>query len=178
MLATAVVLAGIAAGCGYSFQESGRPMGAQFNSLAIPLVESSSSNLGFEADFTEALRTEFISHSQVPLVPRERAEMVLLGRVHEIWTEPFSYSLRKVEVNGEERTYPVTNTRWLKLKMDVKLVENASGRVLWERTGLEEKATFRVDNDPLSNQYNERQALQDIARRMAERVFQQTMERF
>lgn len=166
------------AGCGYRLRESSQPMGNELTSLAIPLMESTSSTIGFEAEFTQIVREEFIRYSQVPLVPRERAAAVLIGRIHEIRTEPFSYSLNRTQVQDTTRNYPVTRSRWLYVTMDAKLVESATGKTLWEVNGLEEKSTYTVGTDPLANRAYERSAIEEIARRLAERMFQETMERF
>ena len=58
------------AGCGYSLRADGEPVGIQLESLAIPLFSSTSSEIGFEADFTKVIRQEFISHARVPWFPR------------------------------------------------------------------------------------------------------------
>ncbi|WP_035254913.1 LPS assembly lipoprotein LptE [Desulfatiglans anilini] len=177
LAAAAAVCLSLAA-CGYHLRESSQPIGAELTSLAIPLMESSSSTIGFEAEFTTIVRDEFIRYSQVPLVPRERAAAVLIGRIHEIRTEPYSYALNKTEVQGASRNYPVTRSRWLYVTMDAKLVESATGKTLWEVNGMEDKATYPVGTDPLANRAYERSAIEEIARRLAERMFQATMERF
>ena len=165
-------------GCGYNFQAAGEPVGISIPSLAIPLMASTSSTLGFEGDFTRIIREEFISHARVPLVPRDDAAMVLLGSVSEIRTEPLSYELYQVEVDGRDTTYEETRSRRLKIKLDAKLIERATGKVIWEDKGMEEKATYSVGTDPLSNRYNQSMALQEIARRLASRLYLKTMERF
>jgi hypothetical protein len=43
---------------------------------------------------------------------------------------------------------------------------------------MEERATFAVDTDPLTTQYNQQKALERIALRMAQRIYLKTMERF
>ena len=69
----------LASGCGYHFRPTGNPVGLQIESLAIPLMESTSSSLGFEGDFTRFIREEFASHAKFPLVSREEASTVLIG---------------------------------------------------------------------------------------------------
>ncbi len=165
-------------GCGYHFQAAGEPVGIGISSLAIPLVASTSSTLGFEGDFTRIIREEFISHARVPLVSTDDAAMVLVGEVTEIETDPLSYELYQVEINGRDTTYEETRSRRLKIKLDAKLIERATGKVIWEDKGMEEKATYSVGTDPLNNRYNQRTALQEIARRFASRLYLKTMERF
>lgn len=165
-------------GCGYHFHAAGEPVGIEIPSLSIPLVESTSSTLGFENDFTKVVQEEFISHAKVPLVPRDEAAMVLIGKVIEIETVPLSYDITQSAVQGTVTSYEVTDSRRMKIRVDAKLVERVTGRVIWEEKSLEEKARYPVSTDPLTNRYNEKQALQEIARRLADRMYLKTMERF
>ena len=174
-----ILLAGhIFLGCGYHFRADGRPLGIEIQSLAIPLIESTSSRIGFEADFTRIIREEFISHARVPLVPRERAQAVLTGRVYEIRAEPLTYHVQEQTVGGQLTTHEVTNRRRLKIKIDVRLTEMASGEDIWHEKAMEERAAFKVEDDPLANRFNQQQALKRIARRLAKRIYLKTMERF
>jgi hypothetical protein len=158
--------------CGYKIQPIGRPVGIEIGSLAIPMMESTSSMAGFEGDFTRIIQEEFVTNSRVPLVSREEAQMVLLGRVNIIKSEPLGYSL------SVSSNYPVTSSRWLIMKLDAKLVDRRTGKAVWTEKDMEEKTSYQVGNDPLSNRYNERQALEANARRLAQRLYLMTMERF
>ncbi len=169
---------GISIGCGYQFRTTGEPVGLKIRSLAIPLMASTSSSLGFEGFFTKAIRDEFVSHSKVLLISKEKAEAVLLGQVVEIRTEPLTYSLTQSTVEGKVTTYELTDKRRLRIKLSVSLVEGSSGKIIWADKDLEEKGTFSVGTDPLVNRFNERKAIQEIARSLARRLYLKTMERF
>ncbi|MBW2117740.1 MAG: hypothetical protein JRH09_07455 [Deltaproteobacteria bacterium] len=166
------------AGCGYHFRPTGKPIGLQIEGLAIPLMESTSSSLGFEGDFTRIIREEFISHAKFPLVSREKASAVLIGKVYDIKTDPYTYNLTQTMVAGEKTNYSTTSARWLKIKLDVKLVDRKTGKVIWHDKKMEEKTTFAVGTDPLMNRYNEKWAVQAIARSLAKRIYLKSMERF
>lgn len=165
-------------GCGYRLHSAGEPVGIEIRSLAIPLMTSTSSSLGFEGDFTTTIREEFISHSSVPLVPRDEAQMVLLGNIRQIETIPLTYDINQTEVDNKDTYYEVTDSRRLKIRLDAKLVERGTGRVLWEERGMEEKARFYVTTDPMTNRYNQKKALKEIAKRLSDRIYLRTMERF
>ena len=165
-------------GCGYHFVAEGEPVGINIRSLAIPLMESSSSDLGFESEFTKTIRDEFISHADVPLVSRDKAEMVLIGKIYEIRTRPLTYDITEDTVRGETTYYEVTDSRRLFIRLEVKLLERASGKIIWEEKGMEEKARYEVTDDPLTNRYNQQKALDEIAGRLADRIYLKTMERF
>lgn len=168
----------LVAGCGYKFRPAGDPLGITIESLAIPLIESPSSEPGFEADFTRIIREEFISHARLPLAAADRAQALLSGRIVAIETDPLTYDYQDTAVKGYTTTYEVTKTRRMKIRLDVKLTDRTSGRVLWHETAMEEKASFAVGTDPLRNSYEQRQALEKIARRLAKRIYLKTMERF
>lgn len=165
-------------GCGYRLKGTGEPVGISIQSLAIPTIESTSSSLGFEGDFTRIVRQEFISHAKFPLVSREVASTVLLGKIRDIETKPLSYEVFTTDVEGEKRTYPVTKSRQLILRLEMKMIDVETGRVIWQDNSMEEKAPFAVSADPIANRFSERIALQEAAQRLAQRVYQKTMERF
>ncbi|SPD76202.1 conserved exported hypothetical protein [uncultured Desulfobacterium sp.] len=166
------------AGCGYHLHAAGETVGVEIKSLAIPMMTSTSSVLGFEGDFTEVIREEFISHSDVPLVPRDEAQMVLLGNIRQIETAPLTYGINETQVDNRDTYYEVTDSRRLRIRLDAKLIDRGTGRVMWEERGMEEKARFYVTTDPLTNRYNEKKAIKDIAKRLADRIYLRTVERF
>ena len=165
-------------GCGYHFRADGKPIGIEMNSIAIPMVTSSSSEKGFEADFTRILREEFISHSEVALVETGQADMILKGRIVNIETKPLSYDSSEYEVGGRTVTHETTSSRRLKIRLEVSLVERATGKSIWHDGNMEEDAMFNVENEPLATQYNQQQALIKIAGLLAKRIYLKTMERF
>jgi hypothetical protein len=178
-LAVAVLLSGcLAPGCGYRFRATGEPLGIKIESLAIPLITSASSMIGFEADFTKIIREEFMSHGRVPIVPVGRAQGVLSGRVYEIETDALTYDYQEQTVQGHFTTHEVTKSRRLRVRLDMKLTDTSQGKVIWRDRSMEEKARFLVGPDPLSNRFQQRQALEKIARRLAKRIYLKTMERF
>lgn len=166
------------AGCGYHLSESGTPSGLQLDSLAIPVMRSTASYPGFETTFTGIIRREFISHARMPLADSTRARAVLRGYVYDIRTDPLTYRFVQSKVGGKTTTHEVTGSRWLSLKLDAELIDSQTGETIWEKRAMEEKAVFQVSADPLRMRANREKALQSIAERLAERIYQQTMERF
>jgi hypothetical protein len=166
-------------GCGYHLQATDRPMGGlRIESLSIPLMSSPSSSLGFEGDFTEVIRREFVSHSKIPLASNDTAAAVLIGHVREIRTEPVAYITTQETIQGQTYNYDVTSSRWLIIKLDAKLLDRNTGNVVWADENMEEKATFSVSTDPLQTRYNQRKATETIAKLFAQRLYLMTMERF
>jgi PBP1b-binding outer membrane lipoprotein LpoB len=153
-------------------------MGIRLDSLAIPMIESTSSDIGFEASFTKIVRDKFIAQGKVPLVSAEQAQAVLSGKVYDIRTVPLSYRVEQQTVGGVVTNYEETTRRRLILKLDVRLTDTNTGKVIWHEKAMEEMAIFEVSEDPLVTQFNQRVALEFIARELAARIFLKTMERF
>jgi len=173
-----LLLSLMVAGCGYHFRADGEPVGIQLESLAIPLFSSTSSQIGFEANFTKVIRQEFISQGRVPLVPEEKAQAVLIGKIVEIRADPLTYRSQDVTVGGNTSTFEVTKSRKLIVKLEIQMVDRRSGKVIWREAGMEDQASYAVSGDPLETRYTEQQALQKIAGRLAKRIYLRTMERF
>lgn len=180
VLCMAVILSGalLVGGCGYQLAASGRPMGIQMDSLAIPMVTSTSSQKGFEAIFTKIIREEFISRADVPLMPQDRAQAVLTGRINDIVTDPLAYDTLERTVNGVSSVYRVTNRRRLRIMLDAKLTDRKTGAVIWHEPAMWEQATYDVSPDPLLTQYNHDLALEQAAQKLAKKLFLKTVERF
>jgi outer membrane lipopolysaccharide assembly protein LptE/RlpB len=173
-----LLLSLLLAGCGYHIRADGEPVGIQLESLAIPMFSSTSSEIGFEADFTKVIRQEFISHGRVPLVPEEKAQAVLIGKIQDIRADPLTYRSQDFTVGGYTSTYEVTKSRKLRVRLEVQLVDRRQRKVIWRETSMEEQASYSISTDPLEMRYSERQALEKIAGRLAKRIYLRTMERF
>jgi len=174
----ALAVLGSLTACGYRLRADGRSVGLEVESLAIPLMTSTSSRIAFEPDFTKVIREEFISHAGVPVLPRESAQMVLIGHVRSIQTDPLTYDLDPRTIHGHDETYAVTNSRRLRVELDAKLVDRTTGKTVWQDNGLADEVRFEVSTDPLRTRFNQREALRRIAGRLAKRVYLKTMERF
>jgi hypothetical protein len=166
------------AGCGYHFSRTGEPVGTDITSLAVPLMKSTSSLPGFEADFTRVIREEFISHARIPIVSESEAYAVLQGKVYRIETDPYTFSSTQTSVRGKTVEYDVTSARWISITVDFKLVERSTGKVIWQEKGMKERAWYYVTADPLADQYYQRKAVEEMADRLAKRAYLMTMQRF
>jgi len=169
---------GLTSGCGYRFRGAGRQIGIGLDKLAIPLFSSTSSYAGYEADFTRILREEFITHSRVSIVSKERAQVVLSGKISSIIAEPLTYSVTKQTIHGLESKDSVTRSREMRVLVEATLLNQETGEVIWQDSGFTGEATFTVSSDPLRTRYYQRRAFIAIAEDIATRIYSRTMERF
>ena len=172
------LLCGLGSGCGYHFREAGKPTGIALDSIAIPLFSSTSTFLGYEAEFTRILRREFITHSRIKITRRGQAQAVLSGSIYSIATEPLTYTVQRQTIHGYSSTDEVTSSRTMTVRVGATLSDRATGAVIWQDSNLSGEAGFSVSADPLVNRYNQRQAFISIAQDIAARIYSQTMERF
>lgn len=165
-------------GCGYRFRADGQPVGIQIDSLAIPMFTSSSSKAGFEADFTRVIREEFLSNSQISIVPRGDAQFVLTGDIYHISSNPVAYALEEQTVEGQTVTSSTTRMRRSRVMLDITLKDRTTGEIIWHEKSMTAASNFNVGPDPLANRYYEQLALEKIADLLASRIYLKTMERF
>ena len=165
-------------GCGYNFRADGEPVGIEIKSIAIPMVESSSAEKGFESDFTTVLRNEFISHARVPLKDKDQANMVLRIEIYEVNTQPLTYDSSRTSVSGRVFTHETTSSRRLVLCLNASLIDSSTGKSVWNDSSMTEETMFAVTADPLVNRKNRKEALLKIAGLLSERIYNRTMERF
>ena len=168
----------ITSGCGYQFRAAGAPIGVTLDTIAIPLFPSTSSFVGFEADFTRILREEFITHSRVRIVSKENAQVVLSGSIYSIITEPLTFSVKKQTIHGFDSTYAVTSSREMRVRVEAKLIDRETGTIIWQDGSFIGETSFSVSSDPLRTRYYQRRAFIAIAQDIATRIYSKTMERF
>ncbi|MBN1850891.1 MAG: hypothetical protein JW932_20165 [Deltaproteobacteria bacterium] len=166
----------ILSGCGYSFQDQGES--GEITSIAIPLMTSTSTGKGFEADFTSIIRNEFISHARIPILSREEAQAVLIGHIHEIQRESVSFSREPFGVGDHLSYYETTNAALLRIKLDVHLKDRITGKTIWREKTMEERTRYDIGADPITDRFNQQQAILKVARALAKRLYLKTMERF
>ncbi|HDR13880.1 MAG TPA: hypothetical protein ENN79_00045 [Desulfobacteraceae bacterium] len=180
-LLCALLITFFTVGCGYSISSPGAPAGpavSGITGLAISLVESPSSSLGFEAEFTRMVRKEFISYSGVPLMPEPEAPYILECRITEISTRARRYQSTRTTLHGEEHVYWRTSGRRMSVDMDARLVEKATGNVIWHDESIVETADWNLGADPLADRDAQRAALRRLAERVAVKLYSRTVDRF
>jgi hypothetical protein len=176
-----ILFVSLASGCGYSISSPGGPAGAAvsgISGLAISLVESPSSNLGFEAEFTRILRKEFISYSGLPVMSEQDAPYLLECRVQKISTRPRRYRSTRTVFQGEEYVYWRTSRRRMSVDIEVRMIEKATGKIIWHDDSIVETADWNLGGDPLADRDAQRAALRTLAERLAAKLYSRTVDRF
>jgi len=173
-----LVLAAIVSGCSYRFNLAGTRLRGGLSTLAIPALKTNATVQGLEADFTDIIRREFLSHSTISLVSVKEASAVLMGKIEQVETSPLSYDIEQNSVGGKTVSYELTNLRRIKVRLSMRMVRSDTGEILWEEKGMEEKASYNVSSDPMETRFREKIALRQIAEQLAKRVYLKTVDTF
>jgi len=158
LLCTAVMVAALIAGCGYQFAGGGAfPYGIQ--TIAVEVLNNRTSEVGLENTVTDDLIFELTRSGQVKVTEPENADAVLKGSIEKLAIRSVSRS--GILTSKAERVF---------MFVDLQLV-GADGRVLWRGSGIEEDEAYQVADDKLATEASRRRAIQDLSRRLAQKVY-------
>ena len=159
------LLAGVViAGCGYGFQGAGSlPGDAQ--TVFAQLLTNRTSETGLENVFTGALIEELTRNQRA--AGEDRADALLSGEIVSVGTDTIS------------RTGATTSVeRRVRATLNLELTDR-SGVVIWKVRNISANAAFPVDSDSKAvTDQNRREALTQVAQRMAESVYSRMTDDF
>jgi outer membrane lipopolysaccharide assembly protein LptE/RlpB len=147
--------------CGYRFAgQGGFPKGVE--RIFIEVFENRTSKTGIERVVTNQVVFEFTRQREKSLASdAENADAVLKGVIRNIRTQTIS------RVGTE-----VASEREVIMTVDLKLVEQAKGEVIWAAKGITDRQAYNVDeNSKLATGENENIAISRLSERMSERIF-------
>ena len=125
-LALALLLA-LLTGCVYGFAGGGLP--SHIRTVAILPFENETPSAELQRELLEQLRRDIQSRLNLRDAPEARAHAIVRGTISRYETDiPISFSADPRQASSARRKLQIT--------VDVEIVEQASGRVLWQRKGL------------------------------------------
>jgi len=163
-LASALAVAALLAGCGYSFQGT---LPAHIRTVAVPVFANRTGQPGVEAVLTRAVVDAFTTNGRLRVVDPSRADALLEGEV-------VGYDLQSIafDPGANVRQYRVVVT------MNLRLRDLRESRVLFERAGYQERADFRVPAGVAETIAREETALRAAAADIARAIVGLTIDRF
>lgn len=167
-LSSVLCLLLILAGCGYHFSGEGPGPQPGLHSIAIPVFENNTSEPGLEALFASALRREFILRSKLQVVPIEKAQAIMRGRIVNIWTSRVAQ--KQVQETVQTRLF---------LTVDIRCEDAQSGKVIWQYPGYTYYRTYSEGSeDPVVLFENRRRAEEFLAQEMSIRIHDRFLANF
>jgi len=155
------------AGCGYHFAGTGGQAPGNINSIAVDVLDNRTAQVGIEAIFTNAILTEFIRWKRLPVKPHNEAEGILGGGISRISTQDVAHS-------GPEKTLETRVT--ITLALTLKRAE--TNEILWENPSLSYYEEYFETGDALLTDRLRREAIREIAKFLAEKVYNDIFEAF
>jgi len=141
--------------CMYGFAGGGMPR--HVRTIAVRPFENLTSVAELQLEFTEVARGELHSRLGVRDAPENRANAILVGTIQRYESDvPISY-----EAGNRAAT---TARRMLQIIVDVELLDQVTGRTLWQRKGLTGEAQYEERGEQAAR----RQAIQRILNAVVE----------
>jgi hypothetical protein len=153
--------------CGYRLEGRDTSLPPEIQTIAVPTMGNQTLEAGIENIFTTALVREFNRDRRLRLVRAEEADSILRGSIQD-----FSISSVTYDEAGLAIEYRVEVT------LEVSLRRVDTDEVLWQTAPIREIETYRAVSGVLTNEARKREAVEEIARELAETVHDRIVDRF
>jgi len=128
----------LAAGCMYGFAGGGLP--PNIKTVAVLPFENQTSLATLQHDIYERMRREVEGRLGLREASEKRADAVVRGRIVNYEPDiPVAYSSDPSRANTAQRKVQVT--------VDVEIIEQATGKMLWSQKGLMRDATYNEGSE-------------------------------
>ena len=152
-------------GCGYHFAGGGS-FPAGIKSISINMLENRTAETGVENVFTNDIIYEITRDKKVLLTSEDKADAALSGTIVSMRSGTIS---RTGQYTSIERRVFVT--------VDLKLTHR-DGRIIWTAKGLSANEEYVVASDKQATEQNRRDAISELSKRLAERIYNRLTEDF
>jgi outer membrane lipopolysaccharide assembly protein LptE/RlpB len=151
--------------CGYRFAGSGNlPGGIQ--TVAIEIFENRTTETGLENIITNDLIYEFTRKGRRVQKDSKKAEAVLTGV---IGSERITTISRQAQQSALARRVTIA--------VSLKLT-GSDGGVKWSASGISEFQDYNVTSDKQANEISKRQAIENLSKKLAEKVYNRLTDDF
>jgi outer membrane lipopolysaccharide assembly protein LptE/RlpB len=156
-----------ASACGYRFAGQGQ-FPAEVNRIFIEVFENRTNKIGIEREVSNQVVFEFTRQREKSLAGSiDKADAVLKGVIKNISTQ----TIARVDSSAASQ-------REVLMTVDVRLVQQESGKILWTASGLSDREAYDVVDSKLATDQNESQAITRLSERISERIFSRMTSNF
>lgn len=153
-------------GCGYGFRGTVINLPKDIKSIAIPYFKNDTPELGIEKAFTDEIIYQFTRSQLLRVVSTDVADVVLEGRI-------ISVTVSDVTLSAQE----TSRDRTVAVQIAV-ILKRRTGQVVWQDPSMSYKKSYPVAADSLVTDRQKRDAIQLVARELAERIHDRVFENF
>jgi hypothetical protein len=125
-----LLLAGLSAGCGYSFHGN---LPDHIKTVAVPIFKNQSDVPGFENSITSAVISAFSNGGRLRVVPIDQADSILEGEI----------LATQIDGAGFDRNQNVQIYHLIVI-LNVTFRDVRQNKVLWQENGLTQVADFQI----------------------------------
>lgn len=154
-------------GCGYNLEGMKTSLPQEIETIAIPTMENHTLEAGIENVFTQAVIREFNLDRRLKVVREKQADSILAGSIQDFSIHSISY-----DTAGLVLEYRAQVTMGLTLR------RVDTGEILYEAPSLREIDDYRVTSAVQLNEARKQEAIEEIARQLAETIHDLIVERF
>jgi outer membrane lipopolysaccharide assembly protein LptE/RlpB len=165
-LGLVVCLALAVGGCGYGFRGTVINLPKDIKTIAIPYFKNGTPELGIEKIFTDETIYQFTRSQLLRLVSADVADVVLQGHI-------LSVTVSDVTLSAQE----TSRDRTVAVQISVTL-KRRNGQIVWQDPSMSYKKSYPVAADSLITDRQKRDAIQLVARELAERIHDRVFENF
>ena len=151
--------------CGYRFTGGGN-FPAGIRSIYVSMLENHTSETGAENIFTNDLIYEITRDNKVILTSQDKADALLSGIIK-------SMNIKTISRKGTHSSLE----RRVTIVADLKLT-GPNGRVIWSANDVSANEAYDVVSDKLATEQNRRNAISDLSKRLAERLYARITDNF
>jgi outer membrane lipopolysaccharide assembly protein LptE/RlpB len=167
--AAILVMAAMLSGCGYKVGGKADLLPVSIRTIAIPTFSNATTRYKLTEQLPSAITREFLSRSRYRVVadPRE-ADAVLEGAVTNVMSAPTIFDQATGRAAGIQ----------ISVFINVRLIERATGNVLYTRQGLEVRQRYEVSIEALEFFDESSTALQRLSQEVARQVVSTVLSAF
>ena len=162
LILTVTVLAAVS--CGYRFSANG-PLGKNISTVSVSMLDNRTAETGVENIFTNDLIFEFMKNGNT-ITERDSADAVLSGAIDAMQIETVAY---RGQVTALERR--------IAAHVSLKLSDR-NGKVIWSANRLSQNEVYGVLKEKNATDYNKREAIKTLSKRLAEDAYSRMTDSF
>ncbi|MEO8096831.1 MAG: LPS assembly lipoprotein LptE [Acidobacteriota bacterium] len=163
------VLAAVLGSCGYQTAGKGSLLPPNLKSVSIPAFGNTTARYKLTDVMPQAFANEFIAHTRYRVVSNPgQADMILEGNI-------LTYAFNPTIFDPVAQRANVAD---LRVTLQVKLVERATGKVLYQQATFEVKESYQISPDASAYFEESDLALRRASERVAQRVVTAILENF
>jgi len=147
--------------CGYHLEGRPQNFDSSWRTIALPVWENPTSDIRLGEIIAAALRDRFALGGDLKIAPEDQADLVLEGEILSVNVGGLSYDV-----------YTKTLERRVSIRARARLVERATGRVVWENVNISRFEDYPVIQSQSGTvDPGREEALTQIARDLADIIY-------